>query len=358
MGYEVDFHAVGEESKSGDAITIRICDGQSQSIIVIDGGYKENGKVVTEHIKKHYGTHVVDLVISTHPDADHINGLFPIIEGLSVNKLMISKPWEFDNLSEHFSDGRFTDKSLGEKIAGSLNKAVDLVSLAEKQGVEVITPNAGMNITFSSAQLVILGPSEDYYKELLPKILDEKPAEKTELGLESFIKSTVDSIISKIKSIWGQDNLSEEAETSPLNSTSIITMINSDGNSLLFTGDSGIEALKNASSQYSAWSSGHNLRMFQVPHHGSRRNISSEVLDTYIGPHVNRGETRSISAICSAAKNSDKHPRDSVVNALLHRGTKVIATKGTSIRHHYNMEKREGWDHPVTPLEYFEEVEA
>lgn len=29
MGYEVDFHAVGEESKSGDAITIRICDGQS-----------------------------------------------------------------------------------------------------------------------------------------------------------------------------------------------------------------------------------------------------------------------------------------------------------------------------------------
>ncbi|HDM8204855.1 TPA: MBL fold metallo-hydrolase [Vibrio campbellii] len=358
MPYEVDFHAVGEESKSGDAITIRITDGQNQSIIVIDGGYKENGKAVTEHIKKHYGTDVVDLIISTHPDADHINGLFPIIENLNVSKLMISKPWEFDNLSEHFSDGRFTDKSLGEKIAGSLNKAVDLVSLAEEQGVEVLTPCAGMSMTFSSAQLVILGPSEDYYKELLPKILDEKPAEKNQAGLESLLKNAIDTVVSKIKSIWGKDNLSEDAETSPLNSTSIITMINSDGNSLLFTGDSGIEALKNANSQYCSWSSGQKLKMFQVPHHGSRRNISSDVLDMYIGPHVKKGETRSISAICSAAKNSDKHPRDSVVNALLHRGTKVIATKGISIRHHYKMEKREGWDSPVTPIEYFEEVEA
>ncbi|MFW7524797.1 ComEC/Rec2 family competence protein [Vibrio ostreicida] len=354
MGYEVDFHAVGQESKSGDAITIRINDGQSQSVIVIDGGYKDNGKVVTEHIKKHYGTEVVDLMISTHPDADHINGLFHIIENLTVNKLMISKPWEFDNLSEHFSDGRFTDKSLGEKISSSLNKAVDLVNLAEEQDVEVITPNASMNMTFSSAQLVILGPSEDYYKELLPKILNEKPAEKTELGLESIIKS----MINKIESIWGKDTLSEDAETSPLNSTSIITMINSDGNSLLFTGDSGIEALKNASSQYTIWSSGFDLKMFQVPHHGSRRNISSEVLDTYIGSHLNKGETRNISAICSAAKDSDKHPRDSVVNALCHRGVKVIATKGTSIRHHHNMGKRAGWENPVKPIEYFEEVEA
>ncbi|WCP70305.1 MULTISPECIES: ComEC/Rec2 family competence protein [Vibrio oreintalis group] len=358
MGYEVDFHAVGEQSKSGDAISMRITDDFGQSVIVIDGGYKDDGKVLAAHIEKHYGTNIVDLMISTHPDSDHINGLFHIIENLEVKKLLISKPWEFDNLSEHFSDGRFTDNSLGDKIAESLNKAVDLVSLAEKNDVEVITPRAGMNFMFSSAQLVILGPSEEYYKELLPQILDEKPAEKTEVSMEGFLKSALDAVIKKIAAIWGKDNLSEDVETSPLNSTSIITLVNCEGRSSLFTGDSGVEALKKASNLFENWSTGNTLRLFQVPHHGSRRNISSEVLNSYIGPHVDKGESRGISAICSAAKMSDKHPRDSVVNALWHRGAKVLATKGSSIRHHHGMGTREGWDNPVEPIEYFDEVEA
>ncbi|HIF9450630.1 TPA: ComEC/Rec2 family competence protein [Photobacterium damselae] len=356
MGYEIDFHAVGEESKSGDAISIRIKDDITQSVIVIDGGYKDNGPILADHIRKYYDTDIIDLIISTHPDSDHINGLSYLIDNMQVKKLMISKPWEFDNLTEHFKDGRFTEQSLGKKISESLNKAVELVNQADKNGIEVITPSAGKTLMYSSAQLVILGPSEDYYKELLPKILEEKPVENENKSFEDILNNTFDDAISMIKSIWGIDNLSEDVITSPLNSSSIITLIKCDGNNLLFTGDSGVEALDQAYSTYNTHSLGVPLKLFQVPHHGSRRNISSNILDKYIGQKVNKGNTVNINAICSAAKNAEKHPRSSVVNALIHRGVNVVATKGMTIRHHYGMEERTGWS-PISSLEYSQVVE-
>ncbi|WP_305840319.1 ComEC/Rec2 family competence protein [Photobacterium leiognathi] len=351
MGYEIDFHAVGEESKSGDAISIRIKDDIGQSIIVIDGGYKSDGEKVAKHITEYYNTKVIDLIISTHPDADHINGLPYLVENMEVKKLLISQPWEFDDLTKYFQDGRFTDNSLGNKVADSINKAVDLVNLAKAKGIEVIAPSAGKTLTYSSAEIIILGPSEDYYKELLPQILTEKPS-----GIiGEMLNSAFDTVVNIIKSIWGEDNLSEDVVTSPLNSTSIITLIKCDGRNLLFTGDSGVEALNRAYPIYKDRSSGNTLKMFQVPHHGSRRNISSSILDKYIGPKVEKGKNCNISAICSVAKNTDKHPRDRVVNALIHRGAQVVVTKGQSIRHHNSMGERSGWT-PVTPLEYFQEV--
>ncbi|EHY0954725.1 TPA: MBL fold metallo-hydrolase [Vibrio cholerae] len=357
MPYEVDFHAVGEESKSGDAISIRIKDNSGQSVIVIDGGYKNDGKKVAEHITRYYDTDVIDLIISTHPDSDHINGLSYLVENMDVKKLMISKPWEFDNLKEHFKDGRFTNNSLGEKIAECLNKAVDLVDLASEKGIEIITPSTGKILYYSSAELVILGPSEDYYKELLPQILVEQPAQNQQGTVGALLKDAYDAVVNMIKSIWGEDNLSEDVVTSPLNSTSIITLINSDGNSLLFTGDTGVEALTKAYPTFKSFTYASTLKMFQIPHHGSRHNISSSVLDNYIGNRVSQGETHNISAICSAAINAEKHPRSTVVNALIHRGAKVVVTKGQSIRHHHQMGDRHGWT-PVQPLEYFQEVEA
>ena len=98
MGYEVDIIGVGRESKSGDAIAIRwgnlIGPKNEQKVVIIDGGFRESGQDVVDHIKNHYNTDTVDAVISTHPDQDHINGLDVVIDQLSVKELWIHKPWE------------------------------------------------------------------------------------------------------------------------------------------------------------------------------------------------------------------------------------------------------------------------
>jgi len=60
MSFEVDFLAVGEGAKSGDAIALHFGNfaGQrsDQTVIVIDGGTKDSGENLVTHIQKHYGT--------------------------------------------------------------------------------------------------------------------------------------------------------------------------------------------------------------------------------------------------------------------------------------------------------------
>ena len=95
MGYEVDIIGVGQESKSGDAITLRwgnLYGGRDeQKVVVIDGGFRDSGKDVVDHITNYYGTTSIDAVVSTHPDQDHVNGLHVVVDELSVRELWIHK---------------------------------------------------------------------------------------------------------------------------------------------------------------------------------------------------------------------------------------------------------------------------
>src|SRR5438105_4350699 len=97
MGYEVDFLPVGDGERSGDAIALRFGNLSGsrleQTVMVIDGGYVESGEALVEHIKEYYKTDDVDIVVSTHPDADHAAGLAVVLEQLRVRVLWMHRPW-------------------------------------------------------------------------------------------------------------------------------------------------------------------------------------------------------------------------------------------------------------------------
>ena len=98
MGYEIDFLPVGNGEKSGDAIAFRLGnlygERSEQMVVVIDGGFRETGETLVEHIKKYYDTTHVDLVISTHPDADHTAGLKVVLEQMTVSELWMTSTME------------------------------------------------------------------------------------------------------------------------------------------------------------------------------------------------------------------------------------------------------------------------
>src|SRR5258708_28213247 len=97
MDYEIDFLAVGDESKGGDAIALRYGNlagpREEQTVIVIDGGYASTGQKMIEHITNRYNTTHVDIVLSTHPDRDHVTGLETVVEELSVGQMLMHQPW-------------------------------------------------------------------------------------------------------------------------------------------------------------------------------------------------------------------------------------------------------------------------
>ncbi len=355
MGIEIDFLPVGENTKNGDAIAVRYGVEGEYTIMVVDGGHKDSGDKVVSHVKEYYGTTYIDYVVNTHPDSDHVSGLITVLNELEVGKLYMHLPWEHSaEIKDLFKDGRITDNSLAEKIKNSLNKAHELYELALEKGIPVEEPFEGTTI----GQFTVLSPDENWYVNELVPDFPNMPKKKEQNILQKSLSETYAKILAWIDENWDTETLSENYDpTGARNESSVVLYGDFDGTKVMLTGDAGKDALTRAS--YYAETLKIDLTqcsLIQVPHHGSRRNVSPSVLDKIVGEKVAKGSTASKSAYVSVAKLSEDHPKKVVVNAFIRRGANVFKTKGNTIRYHKNMPKREGWV-ALTPLEFFDQVE-
>ena len=361
MGYEVDVLGVGKESKSGDAIALRWGNlngsRNEQTVVLIDGGFRETGDDVVNHIQTFYQTSEIDVVVSTHPDQDHVNGLHVVLDELSVNELWIHKPWEHnEGLADKFHDGRVTDESIGRCLKDSLNSAADLVKTAENNDIQVVEPFIGTSLG-TEAEFRVLGPSLEFYESLIPEF-DGMPDTKAVFSSRlSDLSGLVVRAMKRFLSTWGVDELDDDDTTSAKNNSSVISLLAVDDKYLLFTGDAGINALNHAADELEIETRGTPLRFIQIPHHGSRRNVGPAILNRLIGKPLQEGGERSITAIASTAKKGDpKHPRKAVMNAFTHRGASAIATRGRTVCHSFNAPARNGWT-AVKPDAYYWDYE-
>ncbi|WP_246939416.1 lamin tail domain-containing protein [Bacillus pinisoli] len=79
---EAHFINVGQ----GDSILVVLPNGKK---MLIDGGPRESGPKIVDYLRKHL-IKELDLVVSTHPDADHIGGLLDVLQYVKVNKVLDS----------------------------------------------------------------------------------------------------------------------------------------------------------------------------------------------------------------------------------------------------------------------------
>jgi beta-lactamase superfamily II metal-dependent hydrolase len=350
MGFEIDYIPVGEGERSGDAIALRFGNltgpRTEQTVVVIDAGFTDSGEKLVKHINDFYGTNQVDLVVSTHPDMDHASGLTIVLEKMEVANLLMHKPWDHaSDIKGMFKNGKITASGLEDKLEKSLQSASDLEALAKEKGISIYEPFQGF--TAFNGAMHVLGPTKEFYQELLPHFRGTpEPARELSL-LEKAIKMAEEAVK------WIQDSMlvdllnDDDDTTSPENNSSAVILFNIDGQKILFSGDAGKTALHLAADY--AESMGivlTDLRFFDVPHHGSKRNISSKLLK-----RIKAG-----TAFISAAKESPKHPAKKVTNALKKHGTVVYVTKELTIGHSYNSPGR-GWvAAPVEPFhDYVEE---
>ena len=356
-GYEVDFLPVGNGDKSGDAIALRYGEPGSYKVMVVDGGTKESGQKIVDHIKEHYSASHVDYLVNTHPDADHASGLEVVLEQLTVGEVWVHRPWEYAEEIRHwFKDGRITDESLASRLKDLLSHAYRLEELAEEKGIPVYEPYAGAKI----GEFHVLSPDQDWYLDLIPQF--NKTPEARSVNMTEAMKSlglrALEKIASWVDEHWDIETLSENGETSYENESSVVLYGNLDGRGVLLTGDAGIQALGRACDFAEAL--GIDLvasRFIQVPHHGSRNNVAPSVLDRFVGRIVPQGTASTKTAFVSASKDSGVHPRKVVTNAFLRRGANVHQTKGQSKRHSHNMPDRENWS-ASSPVPFHSQVEG
>ena len=337
---EVEFLGV-ESEKSGDAITIRYSVGGSVSIHVVDGGYMPTGEQIVDHLKKFYGTTHVDHVVLTHPDQDHANGLRTVLEQCSVGTLWMNRPWLYaEELIERFATYTSVN-ALRNKLRTAYAASAALEELAMEKGIPIAAPFQGQSIGI----FTVMAPSKERYLDLVVDS-EKTPAAVTDgvvaEALGSLFK-VAKAAANLVAAAWGHEYFPASG-TSNENEMSVVQYTAINGRRVLLTGDTGRDGL-NEAADFAAASGWHlpGIWAFQVPHHGGRHNVSTQVLDRWLGPRLpNPPSTTTWNAICSSAKADEDHPRKSVVRAMLHRGAHFSATEGRTIRIADGLE-REGW---------------
>src|SRR6266516_594848 len=118
VGIELDFLQVGEGERSGDAIALRYGSPVTgYEVMIVDGGNKESGKKLVEHVIGTYGTRTVQHVLNGHPDGDHSSGLTEVLQHLDVQNLWMHQPWNYARgLLDHFRDARFCATGLEARL--------------------------------------------------------------------------------------------------------------------------------------------------------------------------------------------------------------------------------------------------
>lgn len=345
--YEIDFLAIGED-KSGDAITARYELNGYQYIHVTDGGYQLNGQDLVDHIDTYYGNpgHI-DHVVATHPDGDHLGGLRTVLESYTIGALWMLRPWQYAAvLLPHFRNFN-SEAALVGRLKTAFPNIAALEEIANERGIPIGEPFQGQAI----GAFRVMAPSGQRYIEC---ILDSaKTPERVTpttttvaAGLFELAKTLGKTIKNFVTAAWGEENFSTEP-TSRENEMSVIQYANLCGDSIMLTADAGREAL--AEMVNFAPTAGLQLpgvMKFQVPHHGSRRNLSTDLVDQILGAKLATPRLQGPwigTAIISAASKDDDHPKKATLRAMHHRGFKVIQTKGDNKVIWHNAPTRHGW---------------
>ncbi|WP_175948828.1 ComEC/Rec2 family competence protein [Burkholderia pyrrocinia] len=362
--FEIDVLAVGDGEKNGDAIALRFGTPGNLKVMVYDGGTKDSGKALVELIRTHYKTERVDYVVNSHPDRDHASGLSVVLEELEVGELWMHQPWNYSSeILQYFHDGRITNDSLAARLQEKMAAAYELEQLAEEKGITVCEPFAGATI---GGYFRVLSPARDWYVQTLIPEFQKSPELKKAMAAEAMdgfgtiLKGLVAKALDWIDEKWEVETLRENVSTSAENESSVVLFGSIGGKGILLTGDAGVRALDAAAAFAESQSIDLPTRVTfaQVPHHGSRHNVSTSVLDRILGKRGNQADAPRRTAIASVGKECETHPRLAVVNAFVRRGFRVLKTKGTSRRHHFNAPDREGWTASTDYLEFSAKVES
>ncbi|WP_342544968.1 MBL fold metallo-hydrolase [Lysinibacillus sp. FSL K6-4013] len=83
-GHEMQVHFI--DVGQGDSILIESPSGKT---MLIDGGVKGAGQQIVSYLKE-LGINKLDIVVATHPDADHIGGLIPVLDNMTIEQFFDS----------------------------------------------------------------------------------------------------------------------------------------------------------------------------------------------------------------------------------------------------------------------------
>lgn len=349
MKYEIDFMPVG--NSNGDAICTRHgTDLFGYEINIIDGGYTEVGQKILDHLDSVYKKTDVQNLILTHADDDHARGLLTVLENCKVNALRMNRPWNFAAEALPSFHGNYSLKGLINAMRDLHPMLVELEDMALSKGIKISDTFAGN--TFGP--ITVLSPTKELYVQLIPD-MDKTPDNYKDQSIFGGIVEQAGKALSNVAENWGMETLeANPPPTSSSNESSIVQMFTCGNYRALFTADAGPIALGTAHHSAKQLQIPTQPNLLQVPHQGSRRNVTPAVLDAWLGARLGTSFQRG-HAYCTVGKNKTDHPRKKVANAFARRGYPVTVGRESVVC--FSEDLRHGWS-KMAPLPFFDFVEG
>jgi beta-lactamase superfamily II metal-dependent hydrolase len=347
--YEIDFLAVG--NSNGDAICMQYNVAGSVLVHVVDGAYTETGTKIVGHIREHYGAdYVINHMVLSHADDDHATGLVEVMKNMKVQNLWMNRPWLYAAETLHHFHGRYTLDGLVKKMRELHPYLVELEQLAAGQGTAIRDIFQGAQI----GSFTVLAPSRERYVRLIPDLEKTPDRKSVTASVGGYMLEAMRQVRDKLFESWDIETLSNNPDpTSASNETSVVQLGELDGHRILLTADIGPAGLKEAADYAALLGKLQIPHLVQVPHHGSRRNVTPNILDRWLGKKVGNGVSVG-TAVCSVGDAKDEYPRGQVSNAFLRRGYPVFVTRGRDLIHHSGSNR--GWP-AASPVPLQNEVE-
>ncbi|WP_426436043.1 hypothetical protein [Bradyrhizobium genosp. P] len=340
MPYEIDFLRAGDSN--GDAIILRwgVTKDSPFSINIVDGGFADTGDQIIDHVERYYArpANIANVTLS-HADNDHAAGLIQVLEHprFTISTLWMNRPWDYvDEVIGSFH-GAYTRDGLIKRMREMHPYLVEMEEIALRRGIAIRAPLQGAVI----GPFTVLAPSRARYVQLIPD-LDKTPPSYAADGAKGFggILRRIADVAEKVLERIDFETLDNNPPaTSASNETSVVQWALIDGKHILLTADAGPEGLAEAAEYAEKTSLLIQPDLVQIPHHGSRRNVTPAVLNRWLGtyPAADRGY-----AVASIGKNADIYPRRKVANAFTRRGYKIHATRLSWINFVNGYDRRAG----------------
>lgn len=260
--------------RKGDCMLLHLEQGGEEKLVLIDGGpsgvwgdHLEDRLKELQEERAPDGKLRIDLVIVSHVDDDHINGILRLFHAIEHDRFPAEIGELWHNSFDHILGNREIPAANSETVLASIAQGDRLHTQAKRLGIDVNTSfedrfvRAGesqSNSTLSDAQVAVLGPSERELESLQNKF-DNWLEDQEEL-LDAA------SVLANLK------------DRSTANLSSIVLDVAQASRRFLLTGDALTERFVDSMGE-----GPHLFDVIKMPHHGSERNVDAAFFATVIG---------------------------------------------------------------------------
>jgi beta-lactamase superfamily II metal-dependent hydrolase len=302
------------DAAQGDCLWVEFGDANAPKRILIDAGiagtYTRQLRPKIEDVIEREGGLAFELFVVTHIDDDHIGGALRFLDEAGALGVEIGEVWfnGYDHLVRGFLGSEQGEKLSELIVRGGWNwntsfdgKAV----VVEDDGELPVVDVAGM-------QLTLLSPTWDKL-EKLREAWDKELLEKNLVRGEMF--SDDEAVLGK-KGFLGEEldvlaAVEFEQDPRPANGSSIAFLAEYDGVRVLFGADAHPSVLLESAARAPFDGTPVPLHAFKLPHHGSRNNVSIEMLEMFPADHY----------LVSTDGSRHDHPdREAIARVVVSRG--------------------------------------